>query len=340
MGQLLEPPAGNHLVIWNILLSRYVLPLVAVADEIGVFAALAEAPLGVDDAARRFGITRDWAEILLGSLAALDLTRAQDGRFGMTPSARSFLVPTSPYYCGYTFRNFVRGDSKVEQLQRAMREAETDSDRYVVRDWKPGELTVKQAEEWTRNLHGLSLATAVGTARAADFTGVRHLLDVAGGGGTFAIAIAQQYPHIRCTVAELPAVCEVTRRYIAQYAVETQVDTTPLNMFFDPWPSGYDAILLSNVLHDWAEADRARLLQRAFDALPSGGRLYVNEMLMSDAADGPWGPVMFSLNMRVGTAGKQFTAPELRQALERAGFSDVSVQNTYGYFSLTSARRP
>ncbi len=88
MGQLLEPPAGNHLVIWNILLSRYVLRLVAVADEMGVFAALAEAPLCVDDAALRFGLTREWAEILLGSLAALELTRAQDGRFGLTPSAQ------------------------------------------------------------------------------------------------------------------------------------------------------------------------------------------------------------------------------------------------------------
>ena len=44
--------------------------------------------------------------------------------------------------------------------------------------------------------------------------------------------------------------------------------------------------------------------------------------------------------MRMGTAGKQFTAPELSQALEGAGFEQVDVQNTHGYFSLMSARKP
>jgi hypothetical protein len=47
-----------------------------------------------------------------------------------------------------------------------------------------------------------------------------------------------------------------------------------------------------------------------------------------------------SLNMRIGTAGKQFTAPELQRELEAAGFSDISVQHSYGYLSLVSARKP
>jgi hypothetical protein len=44
--------------------------------------------------------------------------------------------------------------------------------------------------------------------------------------------------------------------------------------------------------------------------------------------------------MRIGTLGKQFTAPELRSALEGVGFADVSVKNTTHYFSLLSARKP
>ena len=336
----LEPPAGNHRLIWNILLSRYALPAVAVADERGVFAALAERPLSHKGAAARLSLTHEWAEILLGVLAAMDLVRVQDGSFHLTDTARSFLLPDSPYYCGGTFANFVRGDSDTEKLRRAISGAETDSDRYVVRDWKPGELTLEQAEAGARALHGLSLATAVGTARGGDFRGVRRLLDVAGGAGTFSIALAQYHPDLHCTIAELPSVCPVTQRFIERYGVNQQVDTTPLNMFFEPWPTGYDAVLLSNVLHDWGAQQRTLLLQRAFECLPPDGRIFINEMLMSDAADGPWGPAMFSLQMRVGTMGKQFTAPELRQALESVGFRETSIANTYGHFSLTSARKP
>jgi acetylserotonin N-methyltransferase len=336
----LPTPTGNHRVIWNIMLSRYILPLVAIADKTNVFPALAEAPLSIDTAAARFGLTHEWAEILLGTLATLELARVQDGAFHITDTARSFLLPDSPYYAGGAIQNFARRDSNTDKVKRAMRSPETDSDRYVVREWEPGEITLQQAEEGVLGLHGLSFATAAGTARNVDFSGIDRLLDVAGGAGTFAIAIALHNPRIRCTVAELPIVCEVTQRYIRQYGVEDRVDTTPLNMFFEPWPTGYDAVLLSNVLHDWGLEHRSALLRRAFAALPAGGRLYINEMLMSDAADGPWGPVLFSLNMRVGTAGKQFTVPELRGALEESGFADVTVQNTYGYFSLTRARKP
>jgi cyclopropane fatty-acyl-phospholipid synthase-like methyltransferase len=336
----LEPPTGNHQLIWNILLSRYALPAVAVADERGVFAALADRPLGLEEAAARLSLTHEWTEILFGALAAMELMRVQDGSFHLTSTARSFLVPDSPYYCGGTFANFVRGDSDTDKLRRAISGADTDSDRYVVRDWKPGELTLEQAEAGARALHGLSLATAVGTARGGDFAGVRRLLDIAGGAGTFSIALAQQHPEIHCTVAELPSVCPVTQRYIERYGVAQQVETTPLNMFFEPWPTGYDAVLLSNVLHDWGVHHRAVLLERAFACLSPDGRIFINEMLMTDAADGPWGPAMFSLNMRVGTMGKQFTGPELRRALESVGFRDMSIANTYGHFSLTSARKP
>ena len=289
-----EPPTGNHRLIWNILLSRYTLPLLAVSDEIGVFSVLAASPLSTSEAAARFSLSQEWAEIMLGALAALELTRVQDGRFHVTDTSRSFLVPDSPYYCGGTIQNFVKRDSNTEQLRRALRSPETDSDRYIVRDWKPGEYTLEQAEAGARALHGLSFATAVGTAQSGDFSGVRRLLDVAGGAGTFSIALALRHPDIHCTVAELPAVCEVTRRYISQYGVELQVDTTPLNMFFEPWPTGYDAVLLSNVLHDWGLEHRALLLQRAFEALPRGGRICINEMLMSDSADGPLGAALFT----------------------------------------------
>ena len=128
-----EPPTGNHRLIWNILLSRYTLPLLAVSDEIGVFSVLAASPLSTSEAAARFSLSQEWAEIMLGALAALELTRVQDGRFHVTDTSRSFLVPDSPYYCGGTIQNFVKRDSNTEQLRRALRSPETDSDRYIVR---------------------------------------------------------------------------------------------------------------------------------------------------------------------------------------------------------------
>ena len=111
-------------------------------------------------------------------------------------------------------------------------------------------------------------------------------------------------------------------------------------MFFEPWPTGYDAVFFSCVLHDWDLEHRTELIRRSYDALPAGGRIFIHEMLLGDGGDGPFPAALYSLSMRIGTLGKQFTAPEMRQSLERAGFGDVEVHNTFGDFSLMSARKP
>ncbi len=346
----LEPPTADPRIIWDIYFSSHILPVVSLADEMGVFELLEQGPLSISEAATRLRVSDEWAEIILGTLAALQLVRLQDGRFRNADAARSFLLPSSPYYAGYTLRRFAPRNV-WERLKRAIGDPLPDeapaqaaagapSSVYVVRDWQADEYPLQRAEEGTRTMHGLSFAAAVAMARNADFSRVRRLLDVAGGSGGFSIALAQRYPSLRCSVAELPVVCQVTRRYLAEYGVEDRVDTLALNMFFEPWPAGFDAIFFSCVLHDWDLEHRLELMRRSFDALPTGGTIYIHEMLLEDGANGPLASALYSLSMRIGTLGKQFTFPELRVALESIGFADVSVANTTHYFSLVSARKP
>jgi acetylserotonin N-methyltransferase len=330
--------------------SAHILPVVALADELGVFALLEATPLSVQDVATRLNLTGEWAEILLGALVSLQLLRRQDARFHNTDAARSFFLPSSPYYAGFSLRRFATRNV-WERLKRAVAGPATAASGaapevpepapgvYVVRDWQAGDYPLERAEEGVRTMHGLSFAAAVALARNADFSRVRRLLDVAGGSGGFSIALAQRNPQLRCTVAELPVVCQVARRYIAQYGADDRVDTLPLNMFFERWPSGYDAIFFSCVMHDWDLDHRLELMRRAFEALPVGGTIHIHEMLLSDTADGPLAPALYSLAMRIGTLGKQFSSPELREALQTIGFADVTIQNTTQYFSLVSASK-
>ena len=262
-------------------LSANILPSVAACDELGVFSLLDQQPCTRADVAARLNLADDWAEVLLGVLGALDLVRVQDGRFHLTDSARTYLLPESPYYRGFTLRRFAQNDVG-QRLKHSLASSSSTSDRYVVREWSAGEITREQAETSTRTMHGLSFPSAVAMARTGEFKDVSRLLDVAGGSGGFAIALAQRYPQMRCTVADLPIVCELAAELIAHYGVQDQVDTLPLNMFFEAWPTGYDAMFFSCVLHDWNLEQRTQLVQNAFAALPSGGRIFIHEMLLND----------------------------------------------------------
>jgi O-methyltransferase len=154
------------------------------------------------------------------------------------------------------------------------------------------------------------------------------------------VAAAQAHRHLRCTVMELPAMCEAARGYIQAGGVDDRVDTCAVDMFRQPWPRGYDALFFSNIWHDWNVRTCQWLAARAFGALPSGGRILLHEMLLDDDGAGPVTAASFSLLMLLATQGQQFTSVELKAILEGAGFARIDVTATHPYYSVVTGHKP
>ncbi|CAL4954379.1 unnamed protein product [Urochloa decumbens] len=93
--------------------------------------------------------------------------------------------------------------------------------------------------------------------------GVASLVDVGGGDGTMARAIARAFPHVRCSVLELPHVVESVRSAAGsdggavEFIAGDMMDSIP--------PA--DAVLLKFVLHDWGDEDCVRILRRCREAI-------------------------------------------------------------------------
>ena len=120
-----------------------------------------------------------------------------------------------------------------------------------------------------------------------------------------------------------------------------QARSHSVNMFTEQWPTEYESHFYANVMHDWSDETNRILAKKSFDALPSGGRIFLSEILMDDDGTGPWQAAAFALAMMAGTLGKQYSLPEFRDILESAGFTDVRARRTGGgYYSLVSARKP
>jgi len=66
----------------------------------------------------------------------------------------------------------------------------------------------------------------------------------------------------------------------------------------------------------------------------------LHEMLLNDGGKSPYPAIAFSLLMAIGTRGQQFTLPDLHDILSSAGFTNISSENTYGYYSIVSAEKP
>jgi acetylserotonin N-methyltransferase len=344
-------PTADDRRLWDLWLSGVHQPAIVAAEEAGVFSALAEAPATATEVAARLGFDERATRILLRLLAALRLLLLRQGRYYLGDEARTYLVKGSPWYWA-PMASVAVSEWHRDRLLQKLRHRDSDqvagpegtplvsTEGRAADDWAAGNVTPHRAREVAARMHAHSLPAAVGVARHYDFRGVTRLLDVGGGSGCFMVAAAQAHPHLRCTVLELPAMCEVASGYIDAGGVADRVDTCAVDMFRQPWPRGYDALFFSNIWHDWNLRTCRWLAARAFEALPPGGRVLLHEMLLADDGAGPVTAASFSMLMLLATQGQQFTLSELSDMLEGAGFARIEVLATHSYYSVVSAMKP
>lgn len=154
-------------------------------------------------------------------------------------------------------------------------------------------------------------AQALGAYRFA-----RHhrLLDVGGGHGAFAGAVARACPRLQVGVFDLAPV-------IAGARVERRIALHVGDFFRDALPAGYDCVTLVRVLHDHDDHACAALLRAVRQALPRGGRLVVAEPMADTAGAAAMGDAYFGLYLWAMNAGRPRTAREYGAMLESSGFS-------------------
>jgi acetylserotonin N-methyltransferase len=342
-----EMPTTDDRSVWDVWLSMHYLPAVTVADETEIFKSLNQAPATPRDLATRLDYDYRTTVAVMRVLGALGFLSVREGVFQLTDAARLYLLKDSPFYWGHMLGNRSPQHERLrEQLKGRSPTGRPGTDEQApaqpgrsVGSWASGQIDMEGARRVAHAMQSHSLAAAIGFARNSGLGDVKRFLDVGGGSGCYAIALAQQHRSLRATVMELPAMCEVVQEYIRDGGVEGRVDTVAVDMFRQPWPAGYDAIFFSNVFHDWNFETCAWLAKQAYDALPGGGRICLHEMLLDDDGAGPLTAASFSMLM-LGTQGQQFTFVELQQLLEGAGFIDVTAKHTSVYYSLVTGRKP
>ncbi len=159
-----------------------------------------------------------------------------------------------------------------------------------------------------------------------DFSIHDAILDAGGGTGELAFALLRANPSMKATVLDRP---EVETRFDPPGDVGDRCRFVVGDIFRE-WPAQCDAVILARVLHDWPDDDARRILERAREAMPGGGGLYVVEMILDDAAgdeaSGAGG--LLDLNMLVMTGGRERTASQFRQLLSDAGFRLLEIRPT------------
>ncbi len=329
-------------LIWDVLLTPFLLPCLTAAHETRLFDELARTPRTAEQLADQLGFDRRAVDAVSGTLVGLGLLKRVDGKLHLTSLAHTYLDKDSPYYVGPALERVRDRPFTHSGLVDILRKADPP-ERPLTDGWKHGKMGTDLALRETAFHDALSRHASEVVAEQGGFEGVSCLLDVGGGSGRYVVAIARRYPDMTFTLLDLPEVCGIARQYfdgVEAADVGPRVRILDGDMFSTQWPQGHDGVLISNVLHDWPDRTCEELCQRAFDALPSGGRIFVHEMLLDDAGDGPLAATAYSVWMLFATAGRQFRITEITAMLEKTGFTNVAATPTLGYYTLLSANKP
>jgi predicted metal-binding protein/predicted O-methyltransferase YrrM len=281
------------------------------ALELGVFEALAAGDAPADEVAERVGAEPQAFRRLTEALEALGLLSLHDGRVACTTVARRYLLPGEEAYLGHSLRyrrqlaaNWSRLADAVRSGGSPMAPAPDESDDYRARVRRyllaMDDVARHKARRITERVH-LDRLPARTDGRE------RFVLDLGGGGGGVAAELVRQSPGWRGVVVDMPEVVEVAQQAWAERGSASQLSFVGLDLLSEALPAppdgsrDWDVIVLSNIVHAFAEAESGGLLHAAAAAVAPGGLIIVHDFWTDGRGRGPAKAALFDLHMLVNT---------------------------------------
>lgn len=330
----LQLPDDDPTAIFEIFRGSYGTELLTAAvAHFNVFGLLSQQPMRLDELRQQLRLESRPAIVLITALRAMGLIRENgEQQLQLTALAREHLTPGSPFDVGDYIGLAATSPGVLEMVERLRtnRPAGADDEQsgaaFIYRDGiKSAMEHTESARHFTMALAGRAKNVAPVLAQRISLDGVERLLDVGGGTGIYSIALLQRHPSLRAIVFDRPEVLRVAEEMARDYGVADRLECIAGDMFVDPLPGDCDAVLLSNVLHDWDVPECQTLVARCAAALREGGRLLVHDVFLNDSLDGPLPIALYSAALFTLTEGRAYSAAEYRTWLTDAGLHPSEV---------------
>ena len=309
------------------------------AIELGVFAALADAPADETELRSRLGLHERGSRDFLDALVALGMLEREDGIYANTRETGLFLDPSKPSYVGGMLE---MANARLYpfwgRLSDALRSGEPQNEARDGGDFFAS--LYADRDRLAQFLHAMTgLSTGAAHAIAERFPWERHrtVLDLGCAEGGLLGALLLAHPHLTGTGFDLPPARASFERYAASLGLTDRLEFAGGDFFADQLPAA-DVITMGHVLHDWGLDEKRALLRKVHAALPEGGAVIVFEAIIDDDRRENAFGLLMSLNMLIETpTGSDYTGADCCRWLEEAGFHSTAVEHLVGPDSMVVA---
>lgn len=323
-----EPPAAMQVI--QMIHGKHVSQAISVAAELGIADALKDAPKHVEELAAATSTHAPSLYRLLRALASVGIfTEIEDRQFGLTPLAACLRgdAPDSIrnlarwYGVPLNLRGWEELLHSVKTGETGVKQALGVTDSFAYLSEHP-----EQEQIFHACMTEISRKNTPGIVGAYDFGRFRKIVDVGGSHGLLLSAILRQYPGPHGVVFDLPRVVEGAQRAIAADGLAERSQPVAGN-FFESVPTGADAYVLKQVIHDWDDAPAVAILRNVRQAIQPEGRLLLIEIVIPPGNE-PSLSKLSDLSMLAVAGGRERTAIEYGDLFAAAGFTLIAIHPT------------
>jgi len=174
-------------------------------------------------------------------------------------------------------------------------------------------------------------------AAAYDWTGVTTVVDVGAGAGALLASIVAENPGVRGILFDRPDVLPDADHLLTGRGVRERCELVG-GSFFEPMQVKGDVWILSQVLHDWPDAECRTILVRCRERMSSGERLLVVEMVPVPGQPDAGIALLDIVMMIFGGEARQRTEAEYNELFAATGFGPAHVVGTGTAFSILEVK--
>jgi acetylserotonin N-methyltransferase len=322
--------------LFNLMTGFFRSKLLACAVDFELFTWLGNEAKTIDEIREHLQLPSRSTRVFLDALVNSELLQVQHDLYQNTSTTKKYLVKGNGQYVGENVTLFDSMYQPCADLTNVLRNDSPNNPTYSYFFDKdnPG------VEAYCDQMHQSSLVPALAMTQFHDFSEYQSVLDVGGGYGRTCMTLVSQYDNLRAILFDLPQVCEKAQKNLSDFWLADRIDIHPGDFFEDDFPQT-DAILLMRITHDWPTELVKQIVQKSFDALPSGGRLIIYETFKSDDTIASGDPAIISLLlMLISPAGECRSFNEMRTILNDVGFTKVEHIPTVFIYSMIIAEKP
>ena len=287
------------------------------AVKLDVFTVIGDKQITAGQVSHKLNGAQRGVERLLDALTAMDLLQKSDGKYANTSLGKTFLAKGSPKYMGHIImhhHNLLESWSQLDQAVLSGRPVRTRASSNND-EWR---------ESFLMGMFNLAMGLAPKIVPLIDLSSRRHLLDLGGGPGTYAIHFCMNNSRLKATVYDLPTTRPFAEKTIERFKLADRIQFSDGNYLKDPIEGRYDAIWLSHILHGEGPEDCRMIIKKAVGALEPGGIIIIHDFILNNSMDGPIFPALFSLNMLLGTdSGQSYSEDQIKDMLADAGVKNM-----------------